>query len=206
MVKTGPVRGDFPSLKLGRVVRYGSTIERDLLYFLEYWEAVTWYQEQPMTIARELSDGHLQHYTPDYEIHEGAAKSIVECKAEARLESEHSQQQREIGESWAEENGYHFLTFTETELRAGSQLDNVRLFWRYARLQVPKPLQANILSAVCPRATILEICQRLDRPPEQIVPAVCHLLFHHHLRMDITQPFSIASEIWLAERQRNGTD
>jgi hypothetical protein len=204
MVKTGPIRGDFPSLKLRRMVRYGSTIERDLLYFLEYWDAVTWYQEQPMTIARELSDGHLQHYTPDYEIHEGSVKSIVECKAEARLESEHSQQQREIGQSWAEENGYHFVTFTETELRTGSKLDNVRLFWRYARLQVPKPLQANILSVVDPHLTVIRICQQLDRLPEQIIPAVCHLLFHHQLQMDIAQPFSIASEIWLPERQNHG--
>lgn len=206
MVKTGPVRGDFPSLKLGRMVRYGSTIERDLLYFLEYWESVTWYQEQPMTIAREMSDGQIRHYTPDYEIHEGPIKSIVECKPEARMESEHAQQQRQIGQSWAEENGYRFVTFTETELRTGSRLDNVKLFWRYARLDVPQSLQANILSAVYPRTTVIGVCQQLDRPPEDIVPAVCHLVFRHQVQMDIAQPFSITTGIWLTERQNSGTD
>jgi hypothetical protein len=209
MIKTGPVRGDFPSLKLRRMVGYGSTIERDLLYFLEYWESVTWYQEQPMTIAREMADGHVRHYTPDYEIHEGTVKSIAECKPEARMESEHAQQQRRIGQSWAEENGYCFVTFTETELRTGFQLDNVRLLWRYARLQVPCTIQDSILSVVNTpqtRCTIIGLCRELNLSSQDVVPVVCHLLFHHRLQMDLAQPFSITTVIWLIERQKNGTN
>lgn len=65
MVNTGPIRGDFPSLKLGRMVRYNSTIERDLLYFLEFWQVVICYKEQPMTIEWIMADGQRRHYTPD---------------------------------------------------------------------------------------------------------------------------------------------
>ena len=77
MISTAPIRGDFPSLKLGRMVRYHSTIERDLLYFLEYWQSVTWYQEQPHTIEHIMPDGKCHRYTPDYE--------IVPCFASANL-------------------------------------------------------------------------------------------------------------------------
>lgn len=207
MVKTGPVRGDFPSLKLGRMVRYGSTIERDLLYFLEYWATVTWYQEQPMTIAWEMSDGYIRHYTPDYEIHERTEKIIAECKPAERLDSEQAQQQREIGQGWAEENGYRFVTFTDVDLRADHQLDNVKLFWRYARLRVSPAFQNAILSTMNEQhapCSIIKLCQLLNTTPQDVVSVICHLLFHHRLAMDLTQPFSIATLIRLAGEQHNG--
>jgi len=128
MLHNAPIRGDFPSLKLRRMVRYGSTIERDLLYFLEYRHSVTWYQEQPFTVEQIMGDGKLHRYTPDYEIHDGAENLLVECKPEARLGSAQAQQQRHIGQAWAKNNGYSFVTYTETELRSGQQLNNLRTF------------------------------------------------------------------------------
>lgn len=200
MINTGPIRGDFPSLKLGRMVRYGSTIERDLLYFLEYWQAVTWYQEQPMTIERIMPDTHIRRYTPDYEIHEGTVKTLVECKPEDRLESTHAQQQRQIGQAWAEENGYRFVTFTDTELRAGHQLANLKLLWRYARLRGTYPKQ-RILEQVRQNGTssVHEVCQQLMVSPQVVVPVVCYLLFHHHLQADLNHPFTLSLPLWIVE-------
>ncbi len=205
MLHTGPVRGEFPSLKLGRMVRYGSTIERDLLYFLEYWQEVTWYKEQPMTIEHTLADGQVHHYTPDYEIHEGPVKSIAECKPAANLESSQAQQQRQIGRAWAETNGYRFTTFTDTELRAGHQLENLKLLWRYAR-RCRTDLQQKVLSCMTENAlcSIDALCQQSGLPPQEVVPVVCHLLFHHQLHTELNQPFSTAMAIWLAGRQSDG--
>lgn len=203
MVKTGPIRGDFPSLKLGRMVRYGSTIERDLLYFLEYWDSVTWYQEHPMTITWELPDGHIRRYTPDYEIYKGEMKIIAECKSEARLPGKYTQQQLEIGQSWAKENDYHFVTFTETELREGHQLENIKLFWRYARPRTSHAIQDRLLVSMeqlNTRCSIIKLCHQLDLSLQEAVPVICHLLFHHRLQMDITQPFSKATVVWLEGR------
>lgn len=199
MIHTGPVRGDFPSLKLRRMVRYGSTIERDLLYFLEYWQAVTWYREQPMTIEHPLADGQVHRYTPDYEIHEGPVRIIAECKPTARLGSSQAEQQRQIGRVWAETNGYRFVTFTDTELRAGHQLENLKLLWRYARCR-NRELQPQILSlakqdVVC---SIDGLCQQFGRPPHEVLPVVCYLLFHQQLHTELTQPFSTATTLWMA--------
>lgn len=200
MVKTGPVRGDFPSLKLGRMVRYGSTIERDLLYFLEYWQHVTWYQEQPLTIEQFMPDGQCHRYTPDYEIHEGIVKTLVECKPEARLESEHAQQQRQIGQAWAKVNGYRFVTFTDSELRTGHQLSNLKLLWRYAR-QRDTHLLRQIVEHLGPidRNAVDGLCLRLAIPAQVVVSAVCYLLFHHQLEMELNQPFTTATPFWLAK-------
>lgn len=200
MVNTGPIRGDFPSLKLRRMVRYHSTIERDLLYFLEFWQTVTWYREQPMTIEHVMADGQVRRYTPDYEIHEDSTKSLVECKPTERLETPHAQQQRYIGKNWAEENGYRFITFTDTELRAGHQLANLKLLWRYARLRGSYPKQA-ILNDVRQerRSSVKTLSERLKIPVQTLIPIVCHLLFHHQLQMDLYQPFTIVTELEIGE-------
>jgi hypothetical protein len=182
------------------MVRYHSTIERDLLYFLEFWQTVTWYREQPMTIEHVMADGQVRRYTPDYEIHEDSTKSLVECKPTERLETPHAQQQRYIGKNWAEENGYRFITFTDTELRAGHQLANLKLLWRYARLRGSYPKQA-ILNDVRQerRSSVKTLSERLKIPVQTLIPIVCHLLFHHQLQMDLYQPFTIVTELEIGE-------
>lgn len=207
MINTAPIRGDFPSLKLGRMVRYHSTIERDLLYFLEYREGVVWYQEQPLTIKWQQPNGQLRHYTPDYEIHESQAKYIVECKPEAKLQGTHAKQQRQIGEAWCEANGYHFVTYTDTELRTGHTLENLKLLWRYARITNVEVLKKRILSASSFKAgsvTVSRLSQELGLPLQEIIPIVCYLLFHHELWMEMNQPFSLTT-ILTCEGQCNGT-
>lgn len=206
MVKTGPIRGDFPSLKLGRMVRYNSTIERDFLYFLEYQQNVTWYQEQPTTIKYAMPSGQIHRYTPDYEIHEGATKTLVECKPEERLQSRHAQQQRQIGQTWAEENGYDFVTITDTELRSGHQLSNLKLFWRYARWRNTN-LHQQITTKITQNAgcSVDQLCHWLAASPRVIVPAVCYLLFHHYLQMDLGHPFTTTVSLWVTKGQPNGT-
>jgi len=191
MVQTAPIRGDFPSLKLGRMVRYHSSIERDLLYFLEYWQDVSWYQEQPFTIEQVTVDGKCRRYTPDYEIHQGNTKILAECKPEDRLESSQAKQQREIGEKWSEENGYCFVTFTDTELRTGEQLANVKLLWRYARLRGLYP-QKRILSCIQNRqsGSVETVSEEIRLSAQRVLPVICHLLFHHHIEMDMERPFT----------------
>src|SRR3990172_3219069 len=201
MVNTSPIRGDFPSLKLGRMVRYSSTIERDLLYFLEFWQAVTWYQEQPMTIEGIMADGQYRRYTPDYEIHEGSVKTLAECKPADRLGSTHAQQQRHIGQAWAEENGYRFVTFTDTELRTGHQLANLKLLWRYARLRGDHP-KRQILRQMRydEHSSVNGLCEKLHLPTQAVVPVVCHLLFHHWLQIDLDQPFTTTTPLHVEVR------
>lgn len=148
-----------------------------------------------MTIALEMPEGDIRHYTPDYEIHTATEKIIAECKPEARLESEQAQQQQEIGQSWAERNGYRFILFTDTELRAGYQLENVRLFWRYARLRSQQPPILAALNDHRGACSIIGLCQKLNKTPQEVVPTVCHLLFHHEVEMDLTQPFSATTII-----------
>lgn len=201
MLTTGSIRGDFPSLKLGRMVRYTSTIERDLLYFLEYRQTVTWYKEQPMRIEWRDMEGINHHYTPDYEIHESETKYLVECKPVAKLQSVHAQQQREIGTAWCAEHQYHFVTYTEADLRSGHVLENLKLLWRYARMKKFAVECQHLLEVVNtkPGMTVGELSQALALPLAEVVAEVCYLLFHHRLYMDMNIPFTVTSSLWLKE-------
>jgi hypothetical protein len=190
------------------MVRYNSTIERDLLYFLEYRQSVIWYQEQPITIEWQQPDGQIRHYTPDYEIHEVYTKFIAECKPEEKVQGSHAKQQRQIGEAWCEANEYHFVTYTDTALRAGHTLENLKLLWRYARLRDTHAIRKRILEGTrlsSGPVTLNQLCEGLAMPQQEIIPAVCHLLFHHELYMDMNQPFSVATTIWCRE-QNHGAD
>lgn len=191
MVHTAPIRGDFPSIKLDRMVRYRSSIERDLLYFLEFWQDVSWYQEQPLTIEHVMLDGKCRRYTPAYEVHQSGAKILADCKSEERLNSDRAKIQREIGERWASKNGYRFLIYTDTALRAGHQLTNVKLFWRYARLRGVHP-QQRILSCIQSRrwGSVQTVSHELQLSTQQVMPVICHLLFHHTIEIDMQCAFT----------------
>ena len=132
----GAICGDFPSLKLGRSVKYHSTIERDLLYILEYEAEVERYQEQPFTIQGMLGDGK-HRYTPDYAIWTTGERLLVECKPANKQMNQHSLQQQALGEDWCQRNGWRYQFVTDEDLRRGHRLDNLKLLWRYSRLYLP---------------------------------------------------------------------
>lgn len=200
MVHTSPIRGDFPSLKLGRMVRYHSTIERDYLYFLEFCQDVVWYKEQPMTIKKLMPDGHYRSYKPDYEVHTRDTKLLVECKPEEKLHSTQAKRQRKIGQHWAEENNHSFLTVTDTNLRSGNTLSNLKLLWRYARFQT-NPVKEQIFYVVRSEGAISvnRLSHFLECELRVVVPAVCHLLFHHHLLMDLHEIFDLETTVRIHE-------
>src|SRR5260221_5896748 len=102
----GAVSGSFPSLKLGRSVRYASSIERDFLSFVEFDSQVVSYAEQPLSIRGTLPDGTPHQYTPDFLAKRSSASELVECKASDDLEHPHTRQQCWLGQAWAEAQGY----------------------------------------------------------------------------------------------------
>src|SRR5215470_15370705 len=89
----GNVIGTFPSLKMREQIPYESTIERDLLYFLEYETNVVCYQAQPFAITGSSADGAAHSYIPDFQVIRTDSKEIVECKPAARLNEAHARQQ-----------------------------------------------------------------------------------------------------------------
>src|SRR6266702_1898566 len=133
----GNITGSFPSQVKGEKVKYESTIERDLVYFIKFDPTVITYYAQPMVITGTDAEGNAHTYTPDFLVVRIDRKEIVECKPEALMNSSHAQQQIAIGQEWATNNNHDFAIVTDTNLRSGHTLANLKLLWRYSRLTVP---------------------------------------------------------------------
>ena len=188
----GAIQGSFPSLKLGRSIPYTSTLERDLLFVLEYETQVLRYQEQPFVVTAGV-EGRERHYTPDYALWTETGQTLVECKPAAQLSDPHTQQQIAVGTRWASAHGWHFEVVTEVTLRTGSYLANLKLLWRYSRLRVTPAARVSLLDRLAD-VDSLSLSQLTTTPEE--LPLVLHLLFHHALYADLTQPLTGHSRIW----------
>lgn len=188
----GAIQGSFPSLKLGRSVPYTSTLERDLLFVLEYEIQVLRYQEQPFVVTA-WAEGRERRYTPDYALWTETGQTLVECKPAAQLSDPHTQQQIAVGTRWTSAHGWHFEVVTEVPLRTGSYLANLKLLWRYSRLRVTPAVRVSLLDRLAD-ADSLPLSQLATTPEE--LPLALHLLFHQALYADLTQPLTEHSRIW----------
>ncbi len=203
----GNVIGTFPSLKMREQVPYESTIERDLLFFLEYDTNVVRYQAQPFAITGSFADGVAHSYIPDFQVIRTNGKEIVECKPTARLNDAHTQQQLALGQAWADTNQHLFVVITDTDLRAGHRLANLKLLWRYSRLSVSVRLIEQCRACITaqpegvPLASLAAFLSGQVSPSTQL-PSLYSLMFQDLLHADLTEPLSPATRVWLPSSLR----
>jgi hypothetical protein len=196
----GNIIGSFPSLKNGQPAAYESTIERDLLYFLEYDRTVRRYMMQPLVIKGVDAAGKPHTYTPDALVERTSGRTLVECKPAAKRDDPHTQQQLALGQEWADANGCDFVLVTDADLRTGHRLANLKLLWRYSRLAVPQAVTercSRLLSPEPAGMSFQTLVAALDgvAPPLTLAPCVYALLFQHVLAADLDLPLSPASPI-----------
>lgn len=198
----GNVIGTFPSLKMREQIPYESTIERDLLFFLEYDASVVRYQAQPFAITCSSDDGTSRTYIPDFQVIRTDSKEIVECKPAAHLNDAHTQQQLVLGQAWADANQHLFVVITDTDLRTGHRLANLKLLWRYSRLCVPPSITSrcrSILIAQPDGLSLEALAAALSDMSSffELLPYLYHLLFEQILHTDLTQPLSLRTCVQL---------
>ncbi len=203
----GNIIGSFPSLKNGHPVPYESTIERDLLFFLEYDPAVLRYEMQPFVIAGTDAEGKPQQYTPDVLVERASGKALVECKPAALVDEARAQRQIALGHQWAAANAHEFVVITDADLRTGPRLANLKLLWRYARLAVPHPVTERCLAVLQHHPSGLTWTQLLGQldgcvPALTLPPSLFHLLFRHVLQADLNTALGPESVVTLALQAR----
>jgi hypothetical protein len=187
----GAIQGTFPSFKLDRPVRYTSTLERDLLFVLEYDTQVLRYQEQPFSVQAVLDDGVVHTYIPDYAIWTSVDRLLVECKPASQMTDAHTHQQIQIGTHWSRLHDWSFTVVTDVELRQGARLANLKLLWRYSRQNISETVLHDFQRRCCSGTTLSALTETPDT-----LPTVLSLLFHHHLQADLDQPLTAQSQVW----------
>jgi len=178
--------GKFPSLKMGRMVSFESTIERDYVHLLEYEAQVEQFAEQPLTIEY-MVNGKARHYTPDFKVESSNGITLVECKPESRVEEEHNQHKFETAAEWCERRGWAFEVVTDAELRKGCYLSNVKALYRHAHRRVTNDTLTHARSLVSKTPFSLKVLAAQIDPAQtaKIEADLQCFVFHHALYMDI---------------------
>ena len=194
--------GSFPPQIKGEQVRYESTIERDVVYFFKFDPTVITYHAQPMVITGTDAEENTHMYTPDFLVVRTDRKEIIECKPEALLNSSHAQQQIAIGQEWAANNNHDFAIVTDTNLRSGHTLENLKILWRYSRQTVPTATLARCIDYMEKHlegisfqdlALYLSTLAQDVQQPFMQAPLIYNMLFQHILSVELTVPFTPAT-------------
>lgn len=180
----GNIIGRIPSIKMERMVAFESLIERDMIHLLDFEQDVEWFAEQPLIISYQHK-GKERKYTPDFHVVRNGQNILVECKPEKRVHSDENQRKFAAAQSWCDVEGWIFQVVTDTQLRNGYRLENVKLLSQFARYAIKPGIQRRIrsfLSITPPPTTITDVIVQVvaDKPQVAIIP-ILHMAFHHQL-------------------------
>lgn len=183
------VVGSFPSLTMGRMMRFHSTIERDMLYWLDYASPVAHIKEQPFPIHYYKEGNKRKYrYTPDFFVQTtGGQQFLIECKPQSKVHSGDNQAKFTVAQQWCEENNMTFVLVTDAFLRTGYWLDNVKHLTLYSRYQEAEELLPTIAHALLDRSLSIEEAIELVNPdrPQAVYPLIMYLIFHHQLHIPL---------------------
>lgn len=183
----GNIIGYFPSIKMGRMVAFESTIERDLIYLLDYESHVASFSEQPMRITY-LDEGLTRTYTPDFQVEFANGRQIiVECKPEALMNLDENQRKFEAGQAWAKEHSWEYKIITDKGLRDGHRLENIKFLTQHARHSIPSTTKLQILQTIdsfCGSGSSLQVAYTVSSvEPSPVLTAIFQMVFYHELTM-----------------------
>lgn len=184
----------FPSVKLNKIVRCESPLERDYAYLLEH-SNVKFYEEQPLRIHYYL-DGKRCRYTPDFLVVRHNRRQIVEVKPESKVIKDEYQTLFRIVCQICCQEGYEFVVVTDKMIRVQPRLDNIKLLYRYAKVPIFLHHQLACYkffkeqNAVCIKslATFLT-SMNVENP----LPVVYALIYGGFVEFDLMNPISVNS-------------
>jgi hypothetical protein len=184
--------GEFPSVKMGRMVWFESVLEMDCLYLLDYAFIVSSFDTQPMTIPY-IRAGRKRRYTPDILVKladTSISPLVLECKPLAQVQTPDNQYKFAVAKEWCMVNKLRFAVVDETILHEGCWLANVKLLAQFARHPVRKGLREMCLTVlrheVSGCLSFIELAAKVS--PEQPVRARAELyalLYYGHLSADL---------------------
>jgi len=187
-----------------------STLERDLLFLLEFDLNVATYEEQPVRIEFRDADGQSHTYTPDVLV--TYRKDIVPAKRMQSLLCEVKYRKDlfadwkrlkpkfKAARSFAMERGWHFSILTEQEIRT-PLLENARFLLSYQRLEMDWGQTQLLLQTIgelreaTAESLLLACCQeRLERAC--LLPMLWHLVSIGMIGADLNRKLTMHSPIW----------
>lgn len=195
--------GKYPSVKLNRMVAFESQIELDFIITLEYEKDVSWFEEQPVVTDFQIG-GKTHHYTPDFLYTDGGQHILADCKPAKFAALAENRVKFAAATQWCEGRGWEFRVITDTELRSGFRLENIKALANHARISVNPHLRTEILDTLSTtgETTIDQLLQSIQGSgnDNELMPAVFNLAYYHLLEINIDdEPLSRNSIVSLPD-------
>lgn len=191
-------RGKFPSLKLGRTVRWKSYLLRDYLYLLEFDPGVLSYEESPLEVNYTRARQRLS-FTADLVVQRQGVCEFVKLVRDKDLSCPEGDATRlPVGSDLLP--GYVLCVITESDVRRQPRLNNIKILWRYARAPISAPEHYLLCLNFFGRSAYARLGELVDffRGRRFTEREVFSLIFHGILRVDMTAPLTRMTVVHLA--------
>lgn len=196
------VIGYFPSMKMRRMVQFESTLERDLIYLLDFDQQVATFEEQPLKIVYQY-EGKTLTYTPDFQMVSTSGRvMLLECKPHCFVGREENQRKFGAAQAWCATRGWEFQVVTDEQLRTGYRIQNVKLLTQHARHEVNVKDKGKInafLAGTSQSVTIGDVMVAVNRAkPTAVIIPILHMAYHHEVHLALNEtPLNPETPIYL---------
>lgn len=175
-------RGQFPSKKMGRPIKFYSALQRDYFYLLEFDGEVTGYETRPFMIP--LVNG--EHYTPDFLVERKGESVLIDCHYPENAQYGAVREKGLLLEEWGRSRAISYQIVTSEDMWADYLLLNLKQIHHYSRFGPSDEDQHTALEILREyRAlTISEIIRELKQLGVQHVePLLFKMVWDHKLRL-----------------------
>jgi len=190
------VTGKYPSLKMGRMMHWESTLERDAFMLMDINRSILKFHEQPAKITYWL-DGEKHIHYPDIltTSHEGSC--FVEIKEEKDASKDEVSARTQLLSEQLPMQGYSYLVFTEEEIRKNPNLENVRRLLRYGRIKPDIQTIERIKKDYFSSGECLSGDITSSANCNSDYPVICRMIIDGMLTKDINQIWDAQTQIAL---------
>lgn len=196
------VIGNFPSIKMNKMVCWESQLERDFIVLLEFDNDVVEYREQPLEIAFTC-EGKPHKYYPDFYVRRRSSEELIEVKPAANVEHPENKLKFLAGAEYCRKRGWIFKVVTDEQIRKGSIVDNLKLLGRYALLDVPSDFRADGMGLIAKNGEKMPLQTFTGKLKEKYgVAAIKYaysMLYHQELSADLETPISGQTLVWISK-------
>lgn len=191
--------GRFASNKMGRMMYWESTLERDYFYLLEFDPDVLSYREQSFKIHYTY-EGEKRVYTPDILVVRKNKTQVVEVKPSSKINNKRNLLKFNVGRRYCKKNGYEFIVVTEKEIREGELLSNLHFLYRFVN-QRPSELESYKIKKVFKKNKCIKIKNIskyfTENKLEYLLPKIYYMIYFGELFVDLIQEITNETEIKL---------
>jgi len=198
--------GDYPSRKVGRMVSYEGTLERDFIVRLESDDSVETYEEQPVEVKYEDKDGEIRSYTPDVLVVFVKSANIRPWLCEIKPKEWLIKDREELipkfraATRYAKKKGWRFRIFHEGRIRT-DYLWNIKFLMQYIGIKADHGNAVQIMAVMSKlgRSTPFEVLNSISTDKWQqaeFYRFLWCLVLKKHIGADLTKKLNMLSPIW----------